>query len=168
MWSPWAYPPNTGTLVTGPNLPTTPSDGSLLNTGDPWPWPEFNYQPQDGVEQTCSNTNCNIVLVAPGKSLTLWNESQTRHAEYCPNGCTYLWDFGDGQIYDGLTPPAHNYSEGIYVLTLTATDSTNLDHYCKLKLNVSVGGAKLPKWIEIPPLSARQNFLASFSQSFGF
>lgn len=48
----------------------------------------------------------------------------TRPSSFPANSTNYLWDFGDGTTYTGITPPVHNYLQlGNYTVTLTITDT---------------------------------------------
>ncbi|MCX8486777.1 MAG: PKD domain-containing protein, partial [Crocinitomicaceae bacterium] len=58
---------------------------------------------------------------------------------------TYVWSFGDGQTYTGLTPPPHIYTQsGLYDVTLSlttaagCTGSTTLNDYINMT-NVQAG-----------------------------
>jgi len=57
---------------------------------------------------------------------------------------TYVWNFGDGQTYNGPTPPAHLYQlSGLYDVSLTFTSSSGCS-----------GTKTLNDYIEITPVQA--------------
>jgi hypothetical protein len=144
-WSGWFYPPS----------PPSSSPGVPFDSGDPWPWPDFHYK-VDGTEYECNrvDTSCsNQVNIAVNGEIDLINKVMLDHSDYCPNGCNYLWNFGNGST-STLTNPTYTYSQnGIYTLSLTVEDNNNAAHACKLTMRVAVGTGTLPppSWIEIPP-----------------
>jgi hypothetical protein len=153
--SAWTYPPST----------TSPA-GQPFNPGNPWPWPGFSYKVNgEDPELACGNTGCDSVSINVGDSIT----DILNATSFCPSGCNYSWDFGDGTTSLQANPDDHAYNTGgNYTLRLTASDSSNPTHFCEMELLVRVGSLQdtPPKWKEISPFSWLRNLWASVSSFF--
>lgn len=51
---------------------------------------------------------------------------------------SYVWDFGDSYVYEGINPPSHTYAvEGEYSISLTVTDKLGLQEKTYLLVSVT-------------------------------
>lgn len=80
----------------------------------------------------CAETCCDAtpLLVSCGKSgsggaapyIVYFTATPSGGISACPDGYTYLWDFGDG-YFSSLQNPSHTYTEcGLFVVTVAVTD----------------------------------------------
>jgi len=93
-----------------------------------WPEPGFTYLPENPLAE---------------EEITFSNSTS-----YC-TGCSYLWDFDDGNNSSDADPVHEYQDQGNYSVKLTATSGPRS---CNWSDNVDVGAAlPLPVWNEIAP-----------------
>ncbi len=128
-----------------------------------WPWPQFDYrifQKISGEDwgEPSAWYSCNYnhqtgpcTTIEDVYDLKIGFNNTTQN---CPNGCDFLWDFGDGDDSVDRNPPDHVYpANDRYTLNLKAQDKENPARECFQEMDIDLGGEPLepPKWREITP-----------------
>lgn len=63
------------------------------------------------------------------------------NTSYCPNACTYAWNFGDGSPISTFQNPFHIYNyPGVYTVTLTVTDANGCTSISSMPAFIQVDG----------------------------